>query len=106
MEYFYFVLGIVLLIMAINIGGFFKIILWGSSVALLMYSLPQTEFLDYINPEEKTAVSIFLIGLFQIVASITEYKILGVVVLRCVTDIVIQILGIVMLITGLCIGCL
>lgn len=106
MEYFWCIIGIILLLLALNIGGFLKLIFWGASVAALMYGLPQTEFLDYINPGEKTAVSLFLIGIIQIAASITEYKIFGVVVLRSVTDILIQVLGIAMLIIGICMGCL
>lgn len=102
MEYVLFFIGLLLLILALNVGGFFKIILWAASVGLMLYSLPSTEVMEYIEADERFAASMALIGLIQILASITEYKIFGIVVFREVSDFVIHGLGIVMVIVGLC----
>lgn len=101
MEYVWFILGCLLLLAAINVPGFFKLLLWVASVGLLVYSMPKLDFMAQIEAEETLAASLFLIGIFQMSVSFTEYKFLGVVVLREITDFVIFLLGLGVMITGL-----
>ena len=106
MEYVWFALGICLLLLSLNISGFFKIIVWAGSVLLMLYALPQTELLEFIPEEEKTACSLFVIGIIDVCSAIVSVKFLGVEVFREISDIVIHILGIGLIITGICMACL
>lgn len=106
MEYVWFFLGLGLLMLSLNVGGFFKIILWAGSVALFLYAIPKTELGQVAEEEEMTAFSLFFIGIIDICATVFSFKVLGVEVFREVTDIVIHILGFGLLITGICMACL
>ena len=102
MDYLLLFIGFLLLLLALNVGGFFKIIVWAASVGMMLYSLPSTEFMEYISADERFAASMFLVGLIQFFASITEYKLFGIVVFREVSDFIIHGLGIIMTIAGIC----
>lgn len=104
MAYLWFFIGLFLLLGALNVNGFFKIILWAVSISLMLYSLPKTGLMSEIAAEETFAVSLFLVGIIQMVASFTEYKLFGVVIFREVTDFIIFILGLGMIIIGLIIA--
>lgn len=102
MDYAILILGFLLLLAALNVKGFFKLILWGISVAVMLYALPKVELMSGIPEEERIGASLLVIGITQISASLFEFKFMGETLFREVTDVVIQVLGVGLFIAGLC----
>ena len=96
-----FAVGCILLILALNITGFFKIVLWAASVCLMVYTLPEIGWMSNRPYSEQINSSIFFVGLMQVLITITEHKFFGIVLWREVTDFVINILGYVLIVVGL-----
>lgn len=98
-------LGIIVLMVALNVNGFFlKVFLWACSLGLFLYALPLTEWMDDIAGDEKIPFSLFFTGIFNVAGSITTYKIFG-KEFNEVSDIVINVLGYVLIVVGLCMAC-
>lgn len=105
MEYVLFFLGLGVMFLAIGVSGFLKLICWAGSVALMAYSLPKTEILNFIPADEHLAASLFLIGIIQAGATYWSIKFFDVTFAQGVTDIVVHILGLGLIVTGIVMAC-
>lgn len=105
MEYVLFFLGLGVMFLAIAMHGFFKLICWAGSVALMAYSLPKTEILNLIPADEHLAASLFLIGIIQAGATYWSIKFFDVKIAEGVTDLVVHVLGLGLIVAGIIMAC-